>query len=53
MDRLKDVERYFLLCFGSFNFVIKRDVCECLYDLEKELNNFKGVIGYKDIVDFL
>ena len=32
---------------------IKRDACECLYDLEKELNNFKGAIGYKDIADSL
>ena len=53
MDRLKDAERYLLLCLGSSNLVIKRDACECLYDLEKELNNFKGAIGYKDIADSL
>lgn len=53
MNRLKDAEKYLVLCLRSSNLIIKRDACECLYDLEKELNNFKGAIGYKDIADSL
>ena len=30
--------------FDSPNLVVKRDACECLYDLEKESNNFKDAV---------
>lgn len=53
MNRLEDAKMYLTLCLKSSNLVIKRDACECLYDLEKELDNFKGAIGYKDIADSL
>ena len=53
MNRLEDAKMYLALCLKSPNLVIKRDACECLYDLEKELDNFKGAIGYKDIADSL
>lgn len=53
MNRLKDAEKYLVLCLRSSNLIIKRDACECLYDLEKELNNLEGAIGYKDIADSL
>ena len=33
--------------------VVKRDACECLYDLEKESNKFKEAVIYKDIADSL
>lgn len=41
MNRLEDAKMYLTLCLKSSNLVIKRDACECLYDLEKELDNFK------------
>lgn len=53
MNRLEDAKMYLALCLKSPNLVIKRDACECLYDLEKELDNFKGAIGYKDVADSL
>lgn len=53
MNRLKNAKTYLTLCLKSSNLVIKRDACECLYDLEKELNNFETAIEYKDIADSL
>lgn len=53
MNRLKEAKMYLALCLKSPNIIVKRDACECLYDLEKELNNFGVAIGYKDIADSL
>lgn len=53
MGRLKDAEMYLALCLESANLIVKRDACECLYDLKKELNDFKSAVGYKDIADSL
>lgn len=53
MNRLKEAKMYLTLCLKSQNLIVKRDACECLYDLEKESNNFRVAIGYKDIADSL
>lgn len=53
MNRLKEAKMYLTLCLKSQNLIVKRDACECLYDLEKESNNFGVAIGYKDIADSL
>lgn len=53
MNRLKEAKMYLALCLKSPNIIVKRDACECLLILEKELNNFGVAIGYKDIADSL
>ena len=53
MNRFEDAEHFLMLCLDSPDPVVKRDACECLYDLEKESNKFKEAVIYKDIADSL